>query len=70
MPHDWDRAERKRKRRIKGSLRNRLSLWLKRLYLKEILMLGDSHARVFRNPVFKQVFPGCFFNVVAVGGAA
>jgi hypothetical protein len=65
----WNRAERKRLRRIKGSPGQRLVRCARRLYLKEILVLGDSHARVFRNPLFLREFPGHFFHVVPVGGA-
>lgn len=36
---------------------------------KEVLVLGDSHVNVFDCATFKKVFPDCFFNVVAVGGA-
>ena len=41
----------------------------KRLFLEEILVLGDSHAEVFYQQNFKLTFPNLFFNVVIVGGA-
>jgi hypothetical protein len=36
----------------------------------EILVIGDSHARVFDNAKFKRAFPQYFFNVVSISGAS
>jgi len=36
----------------------------------EILVIGDSHARVFDNAKFKHAFPQYFFNVVSISGAS
>lgn len=46
-----------------------LKIRIQRLFYQEILVLGDSHSGVFRNILFRQSFPRCFFNVVAVTGA-
>ena len=40
-----------------------------RMLFEEILVLGDSHAVVFKHKVFKRAFPRYFFNVVSVEGA-
>ncbi len=37
--------------------------------MREILVLGDSHTPVFNHPLFKEKFPGLFFNVLTVIGA-
>jgi len=44
-------------------------LWSKRMLFDEILVLGDSHAKVFSNRLFKSSFPTYFFNIVKVAGA-
>jgi hypothetical protein len=36
---------------------------------EEILVLGDSHANVFKNKHIEEQFKNHFFNVIAVGGA-
>ncbi len=36
---------------------------------REVLVLGDSHAKVFVQPLFREEFPNHFFGVVSVGGA-
>jgi hypothetical protein len=37
--------------------------------MTEILVLGDSHATVFRNKAFKMQFPDYFFHIVSISGA-
>lgn len=37
--------------------------------IREILVLGDSHAPVFNHPLFKEKFPDRLFNVQTVIGA-
>jgi hypothetical protein len=44
-------------------------LWLNRIRYEEVLVLGDSHALVFNNRLFRSKFPKFFFNVIAVLGA-
>lgn len=39
------------------------------LTCEEILVLGDSHAAVFKHRLFSSYFPNHIFNVVCVGGA-
>jgi len=41
----------------------------KRLFLAEILVLGDSHAGVFRHRAFRKHYPKHYFNVIKVKGA-
>jgi hypothetical protein len=47
----------------------RMTIFVKRLFLSEILVLGDSQASVFWHKPFNKTFQGYFFNVVPVGGA-
>lgn len=48
----------------------RLARFVRRQFQQEILVVGDSHAAVFNSKVLLWAFPGVFFNVVSVGGAA
>ena len=52
-----------------GKLSRPAVLWVKRRRFEEVLVLGDSHAKVFRNRKFAAGFRGHFFNVVSVPGA-
>lgn len=56
-----------------AGIRRRVSQKLKGLILKltkiEVLVLGDSHAKVFRDEYIGKYFPNHIFNVVLVGGA-
>ena len=47
----------------------KLSVVVKRLFFTEILVLGDSHAEIFRHNAFNKRNSKYFFNVVSVGGA-
>lgn len=47
----------------------RLSKSLKRAFREEILVIGDSHASVFKHRTFRAAFPSAHFNIVAVEGA-
>lgn len=38
-------------------------------FREEILVLGDSHARVFLNKKFRNQFINKYFNVISIGGA-
>lgn len=42
--------------------------WQRLLY-QEILVIGDSHAKVFTEKSLTQHFSGIFFNTLIVGGA-
>jgi hypothetical protein len=42
---------------------------LRQKLCKEILVIGDSHASIFKHAKFIKRFPNHFFNVVSVGGA-
>lgn len=58
--------------KIKSLLRKRLRrlvLWGKKRAYKEVLVLGDSHAKVFTAKRFKSAFPYHFFNIIKVAGA-
>ena len=46
-----------------------LSLLLDPFHFKKVLVVGDSHARVFNNPNFKIYFPLIKFDVCSIGGA-
>jgi len=66
----WGRENIKRKiNLLTKKLRRAIVLRCKRIFLDEILVLGDSHASVFSNKKFKSLLPGYFFNVVKVAGA-
>ena len=41
----------------------------RKLFYEEIIVLGDSHALVFRHSLLRTYFPNYFFRVVTVGGA-
>ena len=56
-------------RRIFRKLRKGGLLKLKRLLYEEILVLGDSHACIFRHKRIRRSLPRFFFNVTNVGGA-
>lgn len=56
-------------RRIFRKLRKGGLSKLKRLLYEEILVLGDSHACIFRHKRIRHSFPRFFFNVTNVGGA-
>ncbi|WP_226911360.1 SGNH/GDSL hydrolase family protein [Gallaecimonas mangrovi] len=47
----------------------RVLKYFKRFYLQEVLVLGDSHASVFKKELLKKAFPGFFVSTCAVGGA-
>lgn len=47
----------------------RIAQRLKRLGKTEILVLGDSHAKVLKDRTVEALFPSLYFNVVSVGGA-
>lgn len=55
--------------RMRRSLGRRIALWWKRIFWREVLVLGDSHAQVFRYRRLRRAIPGVFFDVVSVGGA-
>lgn len=48
---------------------NFLLLYLKKIYIKEILVLGDSHAAVFSHETISSSFPNYIFNIISVPGA-
>ncbi len=50
-------------------LKKRLILMTKRLLREEILVLGDSHTSIFKHQTIRACAPGCFFNVINIGGA-
>lgn len=54
--------------RFRGFLRN---AWvgINRALFSEVLVIGDSHAMVFKHWAFRLGFPGHYFNVTSVGGA-
>jgi hypothetical protein len=59
-------------RKIISPIRNisrPIVLWIIRLFIEEVLVLGDSHALVFNSKKFKAYFGNHIFNVVIVGGA-
>jgi len=39
------------------------------IYKERVLVLGDSHAGVFKNKIFRKKIRKIYFNVVSVGGA-
>jgi hypothetical protein len=45
---------------FKRDLLRSFSLWINRLMFSEILVLGDSHANVFKQKKFKSLFPKSF----------
>lgn len=49
--------------------RNLVALQYKRLVQNEILVLGDSHTRVFQQKLLQKCVPGSFFHIVGVKGA-
>lgn len=49
--------------------RNLVALQCKRLVQNEILVLGDSHTRVFQQKRIQKCIPGSFFHIVGVKGA-
>lgn len=53
---------------IKTFLKYALLKFKQNVY-KEILVIGDSHASVFKNTEFLKAFPNHFMNVVSIGGA-
>lgn len=51
------------------SLFKSLKIRVRRLLFNEVLVLGDSHSKVFNRRRLRKGFPGHFFTVCAVGGA-
>jgi hypothetical protein len=54
---------------LKNWIFSRYQIWLKQLKLTEIIVIGDSHASVFKQDIFKSSFPKYFFYIVSIGGA-
>lgn len=44
-------------------------LQIKNLFRQEIMVLGDSHAAVFKHELISSSFPNYYFNIVCVPGA-
>lgn len=56
------------RREIK-KVRKAVKVLFNRLFLNEILVIGDSHTRVFRQKSLGKCVPGSFFHVIGVNGA-
>jgi len=56
-------------KQVKTDAIREIGYWFSSFQYEEVLVLGDSHAVVFNNPVFRKEFPNCYFRVISIGGA-